>query len=122
MNSDFENIKQQLNKIKKLINEDSIQNKENIQNIDNQMKEINLAVNKLNNMSKKIKGGKLKSQKAGGLKPNFLKTKKEKDKEKEKREKEKKDKAYQEYLDKYIYIDQKLIGGKKKLRKIKRKK
>lgn len=66
--SDIQNIKSQLNKIKIMIKNERQQDKQTIQKLLNQLNTINKQVQRVEKMSKKIKGGKLRAQKGGNLK------------------------------------------------------
>jgi len=71
MSNDIRKIRLQLNKIKKLIQEEKDRDKRAINKLSRQLKEINAYVSKLSKMANRIKGGKIRGlggKKKGGAK------------------------------------------------------
>lgn len=64
--NNIQKIKSQLNKIKSLVKKEREQDKKTIAKLQAQLKQIDISVANLDKMAKKIKGGKLRIQKAGG--------------------------------------------------------
>ena len=60
MSNDIRVIRLQLNKIKKLVQEEKDQDKRAINKLSRQLKEINTSVSKLSKMATRIKGGKIR--------------------------------------------------------------
>ena len=74
MSNDIRTIRLQLNKIKKLVQEEKNQDKRAIKKLSTQLKEINKSVTKLSKMATRIKGGKIRGlkQKGGGKKCPYI--------------------------------------------------
>lgn len=64
--SDIKEIKKQIEKIKKAVNENKETDKQIIIKLNNQLQTINKSITSINSMAKKIKGGRYKRCKKGG--------------------------------------------------------